>query len=98
MPAPEPAPALDRWWYYGPEHGQHISFYRMKTLRYIAAKRGLYLCSNGRNLHLLTRAPIASWRFNLCAASGYVGISELLRPLVRSKTMADYGKLGGNDR
>lgn len=92
--APEPAPALDAWWYYGCEHGQHISFYRVRTLRYLAEQRGLRLASNGRNLHLLSRRPIAGWRFNACAVAGYVGLTELLRPLVRSRTLTDASKLG----
>jgi hypothetical protein len=92
--APEPAPALDAWWYYGTEHGQHISFYRARTLRHLATQRGLHVCSNGRNLHLLSRRRIANWQFNACVASGYVGLSELLRPLARSRTLADASKLG----
>ena len=93
--APQPAPPLDRWWYYGTEHGQHVSFYRARTLRYLARARSLHVCSNGKNLHLLSRRPIANWRFNVCIASAYIGLAEVLRPLVRSKTLADYDLLGG---
>ncbi|MDB4956293.1 MAG: Methyltransferase type 11 [Myxococcales bacterium] len=92
--APETAPGLDRWWYYGTEHGQHISFYRARTLRHLAAQRGLYVCTNGRNVHLLSRKPIAGWRFNLAVASAYIGLSEVLRPLTRSRTLSDATDLG----
>jgi hypothetical protein len=93
--APDPAPAIDRGWYYGVEHGQHISLYRTKKLRYLAQTRGLHVCTNGRNLHLFSRKPIANWRFNVCVATGYVGLSELLRPLVKSKTLSDAERIGG---
>jgi hypothetical protein len=34
---PEPVPSLDAWWYFAPEHGQHISFYTLKALRVMAS-------------------------------------------------------------
>jgi len=60
---PDPPPSPDRWWYYGLEHGQHISFYTRKTLAMLAKRFSLHLCSNGRSLHLLTERPIPSWVF-----------------------------------
>jgi hypothetical protein len=92
--APEPAPALDAWWYYGTEHGQHISFYRVRTLQFLAETRGLSLCTNGRNLHLFSRRRLSRWQFNACVATGYVGLTELLRPFARSRTLDDATKLG----
>ena len=35
---PQPAPPVNQWWYYGFEHGQHIGFFRLKTLNFIAKK------------------------------------------------------------
>ena len=32
---PSPIPEPKDWWYYGFEHGQHISFYSLKTLNFI---------------------------------------------------------------
>jgi len=61
---PENIPDPDSWWYYGREHGQHISFYSLKTLRYIAKKYGLNLCSNHYNLHLLSEKNIDCDIFN----------------------------------
>jgi len=48
-------PQLDQWHYYGPQHGQHVSFFSIETLRYIASKYDLNLISNGFNLHLLSK-------------------------------------------
>jgi len=38
---PIPVPKPDDWWYYAFEHGQHISFYSLKTLNILAKKFGL---------------------------------------------------------
>jgi hypothetical protein len=35
---PRPTPLPDEWWYYGSDHGQHVSFYTLPTLQYIAEK------------------------------------------------------------
>ncbi|PUU88046.1 class I SAM-dependent methyltransferase, partial [Halanaerobium sp.] len=33
---PYPIPKPDEWWYYGLSHGQHVSFYSVDSLNYIA--------------------------------------------------------------
>ena len=50
---PRPMPRPDQWWYYGLEHGQHISFYSPETLSYLASRFGLAYVSAGM-VHLLT--------------------------------------------
>jgi hypothetical protein len=50
---PDPAPPLDRWWYYAPEAGQHIGFFTRRSLAVIAERLHLELSSNDRNLHVL---------------------------------------------
>lgn len=52
MPADFPKP--DAWWYYGLDHGQHISFYTAKTLSLIGEKFGLNYYTNGTSLHLFS--------------------------------------------
>ena len=37
----DPAPKQEDWWYYGKEHGQHIGFFRIRTLENLAQKRGI---------------------------------------------------------
>ncbi len=46
------------WWYVSPLIGQHISFYDLTTLSYIAVKFGKKLYSNGNNLHVFTSSNI----------------------------------------
>jgi hypothetical protein len=57
---PEPAPALDKWWYFSLREGQHVSFYTLESLRQIAKHFDLNLLSNGTSLHLLTERNISS--------------------------------------
>jgi hypothetical protein len=56
----EPTPKLPEWWYYGKEHGQHIGFFRVPTLQWIANHLGLYLNTDGKSLHLMTSAPLSA--------------------------------------
>jgi hypothetical protein len=56
LPSSNPKPG--EWWYYGIDHGQHISFYTLKSLQILAESKGLKLFSNSRNYHLLTRKRI----------------------------------------
>lgn len=43
------------WWYFIPETGQHVSFYSLKSLKYIAKKYKLNLYTNKRHLHILSK-------------------------------------------
>ena len=53
---PEPAPALDDWWYYLPTSGQHVSFYTAESLRLLAARCERHLLSAGP-YHLFSKEP-----------------------------------------
>lgn len=63
IPAPTPAPGA--WWYYGPEHGQHIGFYRPRTLEWLARTLGCHVVSDGKSFHLFSRQPVPYWRWML---------------------------------
>lgn len=74
----EKIPSLD-WWYYGFEHGQHISFYSKKTFERMANILGLkYSCLG--ELHLLSkekRININSKLLKLLALSDFYLITKL---------------------
>ena len=53
--APQPTPRPTEWSYYGFEHGQHIGFYRVQTLQYLADSFGLQLMTDGVSTHFLSR-------------------------------------------
>ena len=77
---PKPNPRIEDWWYYGIEHGQHISFYDIKTLEVLSRSLGFYLTSNGSNLHLFSERPVSPWSFRLVTNRFLAGtISLLLR-------------------
>jgi hypothetical protein len=52
-PLPDPIPAPADWWYYGFEHGQHLSFYSKKTFEFIAKKYNMHYYSFD-NIHILS--------------------------------------------
>lgn len=78
------------WPYYGFGHGQHISFYSLKTLKYIADKYKLNLYSNGRDLYLFTTHKINRWLFWLVIKLGVLPWDILSRLILKSKTYKDY--------
>lgn len=57
LPA-EPKP-LGEWWYYGLEHGQHVSFYTRSSLEIIARKFGLQLVYSNGICHWLRKEPVS---------------------------------------
>ncbi len=86
----ETVPDVKKWGYYGLNHGQHISFYSIKTLQYIAKKYNLNLCTNGYSLHLLTEKKINNNLFNLLLRSNKLGLFYILKRCLKSKTMSDW--------
>ena len=68
---PSPAPALTDWWYYGPEHGQHISFYTIKSLQTIADAHQRFFYSNGRDFHFFSRKRISEYWFRKFTSERY---------------------------
>lgn len=61
---PNPMPKPNEWFYYGPGHGQHISFYNIKTLKFLADKYSLNLYSDNNFIHLLTQKKISQKKFS----------------------------------
>ena len=59
------SPPIKEWFYYYPIHGQHISFYSHKTLKYIAKKYSMYLITDNINTHILSKKKISQNFFKL---------------------------------
>jgi hypothetical protein len=93
---PSPPPALENWWYYGLDHGQHVSFYTLQALATLAKKSDLRLSTNGRNLHLLTRKSVPFGLFSLLSRHR---VARLCAPFIRTHSLipADYKKITGKD-
>lgn len=60
---PDPAPPFETWWYYGKEHGQHISLYRKSTFQYLAKKHGKHFVSANGRYHLFSERPVGKLRW-----------------------------------
>lgn len=88
LPVSPPIP--DEWWYYGLDHGQHISFYNVKTLKYIADKYDLILYTNGQNIHLFTKNKISRFLFKNIIKLSNRGLSNFLKKRFKSKTLDDH--------
>lgn len=58
-------PLVKDWWYYVPVTGQHISFYSLETLKFIAKKYECQLLSDDSYLHILSKTPIQKDFFKL---------------------------------
>lgn len=89
-----PAPQQADWWYYGKEHGQHIGFFRIKTLEKMAKERGKFLVSNGTSYHLMTNKSINSFKWNLMI-KGNRFTPIMLRGRLQSKVWSDHERMTG---
>lgn len=91
----DPAPKPSEWWYYGFEHGQHVGFYRLRTLRYLAKKFNLYLISDGVSRHFFSKKKYSYkvWRILI-----YIVIifPKLLTVGMQSKTWEDHLLISNN--
>jgi hypothetical protein len=85
---PNPVPKPDDWWYYGQEHGQHISFYSNQTLQTIAEKFGVQVYSYN-NLHFFTDKKINKTLWILVCKFGIRFLYPLVRIKMKSKTVED---------
>lgn len=91
-PLPEPLPAPNNWWYYGTEHGQHISLFSKKSLKVLAAKLNAY-CYSIDNIHIFTRQPL-NWALARIVQMPFAkhmlyALSFFLSPFMKSKTISD---------
>lgn len=92
-----PPPKAGDWWYYSPHHGQHISFYTLKSLQILASSKQLKLFSNGRDFHMMTDKNIPPIAFAAVMKLRRLGLSYIARRIVESKTEADMNFLVGRD-
>ncbi len=88
---PETLPKPTDWWYYGLEHGQHISFYSSRTFTYIADKYNLNYYKAGA-VHILTCSNIPKWKL-LALRFSKLGFHKILAKGVTSKTWDDHHKM-----
>jgi len=61
---PDNKNALDNWWYFTPETGQHISLYSKRSLEILAQNFQIHLYSKD-NIHLFSRTKLNSLTYDL---------------------------------
>jgi len=83
---PEPAPKPEEWWYYGLEHGQHVSFYTRKSLQLLAISKGLNFYTNGATVHLITEKKLFAPLFFLLARHK---TASLVAPFLLKKSLLE---------
>ncbi len=82
-------PGVKDWWYYGFNHGQHISFYTKKTLYTLASQFKLnYYNVNG--IHILTKRKFNTTLLVLMKKLRNFGLYQIVKKLVKSKTFTDH--------
>ena len=75
----EPAPPLGEWWYWAPEHGQHVSFYARRSMRRIADRLGMrYVPAGG--VHAFVRGGSAASRLAMRVSPIRPALLPLRRP------------------
>lgn len=93
----DPAPLPGEWWYYGLDHGQHIGFFRVETLQWIAKEFGKNLCTDGHGRHLFSDKPISSrrWRVNVLIEKFLPGY---FTRNIRSRVWSDFELMSGSKK
>ncbi len=89
---PEPIPGPGEWWYYMFDHGQHISFYTVRTLNEIARRFGLNLYTY-KNVHLFTEKVISPFFFRLLVKYCTKGIYKRVVNKMNSRTYSDIDEI-----
>ena len=95
---PDPLPMPEGWWYYGLEHGQHISFYSKRTFEFIADNFGLSYYNIG-SLHIFSKKKISICKLKLTYFNKF-GLHILNGKFMASKTWSDQAliiKTGKNE-
>jgi hypothetical protein len=85
---PEPLPQPKDWWYFGLDHGQHISLFSKISLEFVAVKFGLNYYNIG-SLHILTKNKISKFTLFLARLSKF-GLEKWIKRFLDSKTLNDY--------
>jgi hypothetical protein len=92
---PENKPLIKDWWYYSPNGGQHIAFYSIKTLKYIANKLSTNFYTDGSNIHIFSKIRLSNNYFKLLRIynkfNKIFNMTQFLKK--KSKTFEDMNKI-----
>jgi hypothetical protein len=87
---------LTEWWYYGLEHGQHISFYSIESLHAIAQKFNLKIHYSNGSLHFIGDPLINPLLVKIAFDHRFKWIQKILaKPASPSLLESDYYRVTG---
>lgn len=89
---PEPTPSPMEWWYYGLNHGQHIGFFRVQTLQFLAKKHQLHLLTDGKDFHFLSKINYSGAKWRILKLIAKIS-PRVLAFRLKSKTWSDHLRL-----
>ena len=91
---PSNPPKVDDWWYYGTDHGQHISIYTENSLRKLAGEFGLHFVTDRRRIHMFSRRRVSQTLFVFLVRSK---LALLLGMLLKRRSLLpkDYFEMTG---
>lgn len=91
-----PPRLLTEWWYYGLEHGQHISFYSLESLKVIAQKFNLKVHYSNNSLHFMGDPQINPLLVKIALDSRFKWVQRILaKPALPSMIESDYHLVTG---
>ena len=82
-------PNTKEWNYYAFSHGQHIFFYNIQTLEYLAKTYNLNLISDKKDFHILSKKRFPAIYIFITKAVYKLGLFSVINKLIKSKTMND---------
>ncbi len=89
---PQPIPDPKNWWYYGFEHGQHVSFYSKETLKYLAEQFEMnYYDVNG--IQIFTKKKLNNKILIILKKIRNYGLLWYVKKKLISKTFSDHLKI-----
>ena len=93
---PVEVPDPKNWWYFGFEHGQHITFFSEKTFIYLSKKYNLnYYYIDG--IILLTKRKLNPSKLFLLKKMRNYGLLQYVKKMMQSKTFTDHQMLKQSD-
>jgi len=87
--------SVDKWWYYGLDHGQHISFYTKKSIQIIAERFNLKTYYISNNLHFLGKKEINLLKLRIALNNHLLWISKIIKKRPKSLIDQDFKKITG---
>lgn len=75
---PASAPRPEDWWYFGLDHGQHISIFSIDSLRIMADKLSLNYYTNGRSIHLFTERKLSPVIFKIATLYSFAAVVDII--------------------